>query len=337
LIIEPLEDSMNHRQLFRTPGEPEVLEWADAPLADPGAGEARLRHAAIGVNYIDVYQRSGAYPVPLPAGLGFEAAGVVEALGPGVEGIAVGQRVAYVDGPAGAYAEARNHPAGRLVPLPDSISDEVAAALIFKGLTAHMLVKRFWRSEPGAWALVHAAAGGVGLLLTRWLATMGARVVGVVSSEEKATLVEAEGATAVLVIPRGESYDQLAAQVRNLSGGQGVQVAYDGVGKDTFAASLGALAPFGVLASFGRASGSPPLVDAAELGRRGSLGLHRPSIFHHIAERTELLTAAREVFEAQAQGILRAHIHARLPLREAAQAHRLLESRSTQGSLLLIA
>jgi NADPH2:quinone reductase len=274
--------------------------------------------------------------VPLPAGLGFEAAGVVEALGPGVEGLAVGQRVACVDGPAGAYAEARNHPASRLIPLPDSVSDEVAAALIFKGLTAHMLVKRFWRAEPGHWALVHAAAGGVGLLLTRWLAGMGAHVIGVVSSEEKARLVEAEGAAAVLVIPRGTSYDQLATQVKQLTEGKGVPVAYDGVGMDTFEASLGALAPFGVLASFGRASGSPPPVDLAELGRRGSLGVHRPSIFHHIAARADLLAAAREVFEAQAQGILRVHIHERIPLCEAARAHRLLEARSTLGSLLLI-
>jgi NADPH2:quinone reductase len=327
---------MNHRLLFRAPGEPEVMEWVEALLTDPGPGEARIRHAAIGVNYIDVYQRSGAYPVPLPAGLGFEAAGVVEALGPGVEGIAVGQRVAYVDGSAGAYAEARNHPASRLVPLPDSVSDEVAAALIFKGLTAHMLVKRFWRPEPGAWALVHAAAGGVGLLLTRWLAAEGAQVIGVVSSEEKASLVKAEGAAAVLVIPRGESYDHLAAQVKKLTEGKGVRVAYDGVGRDTFEASMESLAPFGVLASFGRASGALPLVDPAELGRRGSLGLHRPSIFNHIADREDLLAAAKEVFEAYAHGILKAHIHARFPLREAAQAHRLLEARSTKGSLLLI-
>jgi NADPH2:quinone reductase len=327
---------MTHQIRFQTPGGPEVMAWTEVQLPDPGPGEARIRHTAIGVNFIDVYQRSGVYPVPLPAGLGFEAAGVVEALGPGVEGIAVGQRVAYVDGPAGAYAEARNHPASRLVPLPDSISDEVAAALIFKGLTAHMLVKRFWRSEPGAWALVHAAAGGVGLLLTRWLAKLGARVIGVVSTEEKARLVEAEGAAAVLVIARGASYDQLAVQVKQLTDGKGVQVAYDGVGKDTFEASLASLAPFGVLASFGRASGSPPPVDLAELGRRGSLGVHRPSIFHHIAARADLLAAAREVFEAQAQGILRVHIHDRIPLWEAARAHRLLESRSTLGSLLLV-
>ena len=327
---------MNHRILFHAPGGPEVLAWVAAPLADPGPGEVRIRHTAIGVNYIDVYQRSGAYPVPLPAGLGFEAAGVVEALGPGVVGVVVGQRVAYVDGPAGAYAEARNHPASRLVPLPETVSDEVAAALIFKGLTAHMLVKRFWRPEPGAWALVHAAAGGVGLLLTRWLAGEGAHVIGVVSTEAKARSVEAEGAEAVLVIPRGESYDHLASQARSLSGGKGVQVVYDGVGQDTFTASLESLAPFGVLASFGRASGALPLVDPAELGRRGSLGLHRPSIFQHIADPMALQAAAREVFDAQAQGILKAHIHDRIPLREAAEAHRLLESRSTQGALLLI-
>lgn len=327
---------MNHRLLFRSLGGPEVLEWVAAELPDPGPGEARIRHAAIGVNYIDVYQRSGAYPVPMPAGLGFEAAGVVEALGPGVKGLTVGQRVAYVDGPAGAYAEARNQPANRLVPLPDSISDEVAAALIFKGLTAHMLVKRFWRPELNPWALVHAAAGGVGLLLTRWLAAEGAQVIGVVSSEAKARTVETEGAAAVIVIPRGESYDPLAAQAKSLSGGKGVRVAYDGVGRDTFESSLASLAPFGVLASFGRASGALPLVDPAELGRRGSLGLQRPSIFHHIADPTDLQAAAKEVFDAHSQGILRAHIHARIPLQEAARAHQLLESRSTQGALLLI-
>jgi NADPH:quinone reductase len=327
---------MNHRIAFQAPGGPEVLEWVEASLADPGPGEARVRHTAIGVNYIDIYQRSGAYPVPLPATLGFEAAGVVEALGSGVTGLQVGQRVAYVDGPTGAYAEARNHPAVRLVPLPDSVSDEEAAALIFKGITAHMLVRRVWRPVAGEWALVHAAAGGVGLILTRWLAAEGARVIGVVSTREKADAVRAEGAHSVLIVPRGGSYGDLAAEVRRLTGGKGVRVAYDSVGKDTFDASLDSLASFGLLASFGRASGALPMVDPADLGRRGALALQRPSIFPHVADPLDLQAAARDLFEVHAKGIIQAHIHDRLPLREAARAHRLLESRSTQGALLLI-
>lgn len=327
---------MNHRIVYRTAGSPEVLEWVEAPLADPGPGEARIRHTAIGVNYIDVYQRSGAYAVPLPAFPGFEAAGVVEALGPGVRGLAVGQRVGYVDGPTGAYAEARNHPADRLIPLPGTISDEHAAALMFKGLTAHMLVRRVWRGGPGAFALVHAAAGGVGLILTRWLAREGARVIGVVGSPEKASVVAAEGAERVLVVPRDQGYASLAAEVRSITGDAGVQVAFDSIGKDTFEASLQSLAPFGLLASFGRSSGPLPMVDPAELGKRGSLAVQRPSIFHHIADPALLQAAAREMFEAHAEGKLAVHIHGRIPLREAARAHALLESRGTQGALLLI-
>ena len=327
---------MNHRILFRTTGGPEVLEWVEAPLPDPGPGEACIRHTAIGVNFIDVYHRSGAYPVPLPGCPGLEAAGVIEALGAGVEGLAVGQRVACVDGPIGTYAEARNHPASRLVPLPDSLSDELAAALIFKGLTTHMLVRRVWRPVPGAWVLVHAAAGGVGLILPGWLAAEGVRVIGVVSTEEKAESVRGQGAHTVLIVPRGGSYADLAAQVRQITGGLGVRVAYDSTGRDSLEASLDSLAPFGLMASFGRASGAPPPVEIADLGRRGSLALQRPSVLHHVADPQELQSAAREVFAAHAQGILRAQVHARIPLREAATAHRLLEARATQGALVLI-
>lgn len=327
---------MNHAVRFHAPGAPEVLRWEEVPLPEPGPGEVRIRHRAIGVNYIDVYHRSGAYPLPLPACPGFEAAGVVEALGPGVRGVAVGQRVAYVDGPPGAYAEARNHPEDRLVALPADLPDETVAALIFKGLTTHMLVRRVWRPEPGAWVLVHAAAGGVGLMLTHWLASEGVRVLGVVSAEAKAEAVRAEGAEAVLVVPRGAGYGDLPAEVRRLTGGRGVRVAYDSVGADTFEASRDSLAPFGLLASFGRASGPLPRVDPMDLGRRGSLALQRPSIFHHIADPEDLRAAAAEVFEAHRAGKLPVHIHARLPLREAARAHVLLESRATQGALLLI-
>ena len=327
---------MNHRIEFKATGGPEQLVLVDAPLLEPGPGEVRVRHTAIGVNYIDVYQRSGAYPVTLPAPLGFEAAGVVEALGSGATGLALGQRVATMDGPTGSYAEARNHPAARLVPLPDSISDEEAAALIFKGLTTHMLVRRVWTPVPGAWVLVHAAAGGVGLILTRWLAAEGVNAIGVVSTPDKAATVKAEGAKAVLVVPRGGSYGELAAEVRRLTDGKGVRISYDSVGKDTFEASLDSLAPFGLLASFGRASGALPLVDVAELGRRGGLALQRPSVFPHVADPAELQAAARELFAAHRAGKVRATIHARFPLSEAAQAHALLESRATQGALLLI-
>ncbi len=327
---------MNHRIAFHTTGGTEVLDWVEAPLRPPGPGEARVRNTAIGVNFIDVYHRVGLYPLPLPSGLGLEAAGVVEALGPGTSGLAVGQRVAHVDGPVGAYAEARNHPAARLVPLPDTVSDEAAAALIFKGLTTHMLVRRVWRPVPEAWVLVHAAAGGVGLILTRWLAMEGARVIGVVSTPEKAEAVKAEGAQAVIILPRGGSYPDLVPQVRDLTGGSGVRVAFDSVGRESLEASLDCLGPFGLLVSFGQASGTPPAVEISTLGRRGSLALQRPSVMHHVAAAEDLQAAALDVFEAHARGILPAHIHARLPLREAARAHQLLESRATQGSLVLI-
>lgn len=327
---------MNHQIQFQATGGPEVLAWVEAPLPEPGPGEVRIRHRAIGVNYIDIYQRSGAYPVPLPAAPGFEAAGVVEALGPGVAGLSIGQRVGYVDGPTGAYAEARNHPADRLVPLPDGVADDEAAALLFKGLTAHMLVQRVWRADRSPWVLVHAAAGGVGLILTRWLAREGAQVIGVVSREEKVRQVEAEGAQTALVVPRGGTYDGLAAEVRRATGGAGVGTVFDSVGQDTFTASLDSLAPFGLLASYGRSSGPVPPVDAAELGRRGSLAFQRPSIFHHIADPADLRAAAADLFRAQAEGKVRAHIHARLPLREAGRAHALLESRATQGAVILL-
>ncbi len=325
-----------HQIQFQTTGAPEVLRWVGSELPAPGPGEVRVRHRAIGVNFIDVYQRRGVYPVPLPATPGFEAAGVVEALGPGVEDLFPGQRVGYVDGPTGAYSEARNHPADRLIPLPDDLPDDEAAALLFKGLTAHMLVRRVWRPERGPWVLVHAAAGGVGRLLTRWLAQEGARVIGVVGSPLKVPEVQAEGAEEVLVVPAGGSYEGLAREVRRLTGELGVGTVFDSVGKASFAASLDSLAPFGLLASYGNASGPVPAVETAELGRRGSLALQRPSIFHHIADPRRLRSAAVELFEARAQDRVRACIHARFPLREAAEAHALLESRTTRGAIVLL-
>jgi len=326
---------VTHRTSLRAMGAPDVLAWEAVTLPDPGPGEVRLSQRAIGVNFIDVYHRTGAYPLPLPSGLGYEAAGVVEALGPGVTGLEVGQRVAYADGPAGAYAQARLFPAARLVPLPDAVGDEAAAALLFKGLTAHMLVRRV-RPAAGSWALVHAAAGGVGLVLTRWLAHEGVQVIGVVSSEAKAAAARRAGAAATLVAPRGSDPGLVPPQVRALTGGAGVAVVYDSVGRDTFEASLDSLAPFGLLASFGRASGPVPPVDPALLARRGSLGFQRLSVFDHVAEPASLRAAAREVFEALAAGVLEVEIHGRYPLAEAARAHAELESRASSGSLILV-
>lgn len=327
---------MNHRIQYAATGGPEVLQWVEAPLTDPGPGQARVRHTAIGVNYIDVYQRSGAYPVPLPGAPGFEAAGVIEALGEGVTGLVVGQRVAYVDGPTGAYAEARNYAAHRLVPLPEGVTDEAAAALLFKGLTTHMLIRRVWRRDNGPWALVHAAAGGVGLLLTRWLTHEGAKVIGVVSTPEKAKAVEAEGAEAVLVVARGGSYEGIPAEVKRITGGTGVGTAFDSTGKDTWEASLDSLAPFGLLAAFGRASGPQPPVELADLAKRGSLAVQRPTFFNHVATPEALRATAKDVWDAHLQGILTARIHARIPLQEAAAAHTLIESRATTGALILV-
>lgn len=326
---------MTQRILYQAYGGPDVLRSVDEPLPPPARGEVRVRHTAVGVNYIDVYERSGAYTLPLPSGIGYEAAGVVEEAGPGVDGVVPGQRVAYVDGPAGAYAEARNVTADRLVPLPDAVPDETAATLLFKGLTAHMLLRRLPLPERGSWVLVHAAAGGVGRLLTRWLAHEGARVIGVVGSEAKVPVVRGEGAEEALVVPRGD-YASLPPAVRALTSGRGVRVVYDSVGRDSFEASLASLAPFGLLANYGRASGPLPLVDAHELGRRGSIALQRPSIFHHVADPADLRAAAAEVFDAWAAGILRVHVHARVPLTDAARAHALLESRDTSGALVLI-
>ncbi|WLT31518.1 quinone oxidoreductase [Geothrix sp. PMB-07] len=327
---------MNHRISFHTIGTPNVLRWEEAPLPEPRPGEAKVRHRAIGVNYIDAYQRSGAYPVPLPAYPGFEAVGRVEALGSDTAGLQVGQRVGYVDGGAGAYSEAKNHPASRLIPLPETISDDEAAGLLFKGLTAHMLVRRVWRPQPGAWALVHAAAGGVGLVLTRWLTSEGVRVIGLVSTDEKAALAKAEGAEATLVVHRGDSYSALPNQVRQLTGRAGAAVVFDSTGRDTFESSLDSLAPFGLLVSYGRSSGPLPTFDPAELAKRGSLALQRPSIFHHVADHAILQSAAKEMFAAHAEGKLKAHIHRRLPLQEAAEAHALFESRATTGALILL-
>ncbi|MBM3974120.1 MAG: quinone oxidoreductase [Planctomycetes bacterium] len=319
-------------RIHRT-GGPEVLALDDVELAPPGRGEARVAHTAIGVNFLDCYHRSGLYPLPtLPHGLGSEAVGVIEALGDGVHGLAVGDRVAYAGGVApGSYATARNVPAWRLVPAPASVDDVTLAASLLKGLTAEFLVRRVFKIGPGHRVLVHAAAGGVGTLLCQWLRHVGATVVGVVSTAAKADAAFAAGCHQVVV--RAEA--DVADAVARFTHGRGVDVCYDSVGKDTLRESLRCLRKRGLLVSFGNASGRPDPVALAEL-QAGAFFLTRPTLHDYTSTRNELLHAAEVFGKLLAGGVLRQRVHAALPLAEAAAAHRLLESRTTTGALVLL-
>jgi NADPH2:quinone reductase len=313
-------------------GGPEVMRFEECDPGAPAAGEVQLRHIAIGLNYIDVYDRSGLYPMPLPGGLGREAAGVVVALGRRVRGFRRGDRVAYVHTQPGSYSELRNVPASRLVKLPKSVSDEQAAALMLKGLTAEYLLRRTYRVQRGEWILVHAAVGGVGLILCQWAKTLGARVIGVVGSEAKAVLARRNGCKHVLVMGR----DRIVEQVRALTGGQGVAVVYDSVGRETFMDSLDCLKPLGMMVSYGNASGPPPAISPLELSKRGSLFLTRPSLFAYIADRKDLEAAARALFRVVSSRKVKLHIGQRYALADAPQAHRDLEARKTTGSTVLL-
>jgi NADPH:quinone reductase len=317
---------------FHEHGEPEVLKVEEVDPGKPQAGEVQVRHTAIGLNYIDVYDRTGLYPGELPSGLGREAAGIVTALGRKVRGFKVGDRVAYVYSRPGAYCEIRNVPAERLVKVPRGISDEEAAALMLKGLTAHYLLRRTYRVARGESVLVHAAAGGVGLLLCQWAKSLGAKVIGVVGSDEKAELARRNGCGHVLILGR----EPLAAAVRKLTKGAGVAVVYDSVGKDTFIDSLDSVRPLGTMVTYGNASGPPPALSPIELSKRGSLFLTRPTLFDYIATRQALDTAARELFAAVKSRKVRVRIGQRYALADAAQAHRDLEGRRTTGATVLI-
>ncbi|MBV8974521.1 MAG: quinone oxidoreductase [Sinobacteraceae bacterium] len=313
-------------------GGPEVLRLEEVEPGKPARGEVQIRQTAIGVNYIDVYDRTGLYPVTLPSGLGREAAGVVSALGRGVRGLRVGERVAYVFPSSGAYCEVRNVPAERVVRVPKSISDEQAAALMLKGLTAQFLIRRTYRVARGDTILVHAAAGGVGLILCQWAKALGAAVIGVVGSEAKAELARKHGCRHVLISGR----DELVPSVRKLTRDVGVAAVYDAVGKDTFMESLDCLRRRGIMVTFGNASGPPPAISPLELSKRGSLFLTRPTLFHYIATRPELEAAARELFAAVRAKNVRIVIGQRYPLSRAADAHRDLEGRGTTGSTVLV-
>ena len=318
--------------ILRAPGGPEAMEWSEVPATRLKRNEARVRHTAIGVNFIDVYERTGLYPLPLPATLGREAAGVVEEVGRGVRSVAVGDRVAYAAPFSGSYVEVRNMPADRLVRLPPTVTDQQAAAAMLKGLTAHFLLRRTCKLRKGDTIVLHAAAGGVGLIAVQWARHLGLRVIAVVGSDAKAALAREHGAHEVIVTPR----EELAARVRELSGGKGVPVVYDSVGKDTFFASLDCLRPFGLMVSYGNASGPVPPVSLAELTRRGSLYLTRPTLFHYIATKGDLNRAARELFEVIGSGAVRIRIGQSYPLANAQAAHRDLEARRTTGSTVLI-
>ena len=316
---------------FTRTGGPEVLSLEEVALPEPKGGEAWVRQQAIGVNFIDTYHRSGLYPLPLPSGLGSEAAGVVERVGAGVTSIRVGERVAYVaSGAPAAYAEAAIVPADRLVPLPDDISDDVAAAALLKGMTAEFLIRRAFPVVAGQTVLFHAAAGGVGSIACQWLKTLGVRVIGTVGSQAKVQLAKQNGCEEVIVLGDEPFFER----VRELTAGQGVPVVYDSIGKTTFMGSLRCLAPRGMLVCFGNASGKPEPFDISLLAQNGSLYLTRPTLHSYVATREALLASANLLFQSIRDG-LRIEISQRFPLADAANAHRALESRSTTGSTLL--
>jgi NADPH2:quinone reductase len=312
-------------------GGPEVLHWESVPTPQAGPGEALIRHEAVGLNYIDVYFRNGLYKTPLPATPGMEGAGVVLAVGPGVTTLAAGDRIAYAGGPIGAYATERVIPADRLVKLPDSIDFKTGAAMMLQGMTAQYLLRRTFRVQAGQTILVHAAAGGVGLILCQWAKHLGVNVIGVVSTPEKAKLAAANGAAHTII-----GHANLAAEVKKITGGRMVPVVYDSVGKDTFAASLDCLAPLGLMASYGNASGPVPPVDISLLGAKGSLFLTRPSLSSYTATHADLLAVSEDLFAVVASGAVKIQVNQSFPLAEAAAAHRALEARQTTGSTVLL-
>jgi NADPH2:quinone reductase len=314
-------------------GGPEVLRVDRLDLADPGPGEVLVRHDAIGVNFIDTYHRSGLYPVsPLPAVLGLEAAGTVEAVGVEVREFSIGDRVAYASVPMGAYAEARLIPSHRLVHLPQAISTDAAAAAMLKGMTVQYLVRRTFPVVAGQTVLWHAAAGGVGLIACQWLRHLGVRVIGTVGSEAKAELARHHGCDHPIVYTR----EDFVGRVRELTQGRGVPVVYDSVGRSTMAGSLQCLAPRGLLVSFGNASGKPEPIDLGLLGAQGSAFMTRPSLMDYTKSREELVASATALFDVMANGAVAVQVSRRWPLSEAADAHRALEARRTTGSCLLV-
>jgi NADPH2:quinone reductase len=317
---------------FHRNGGPEVMQWESVDVGEPGAGEARVRHTAIGVNYIDTYHCSGLYKLALPSGLGTEGAGIVEAVGPGVSDVRPGDRVAYSGGPLGAYSEVRVMPADRLVKLPDGVSDKVAATLMLKGLTVQYLFRQTFPLKGGETILFHAAAGGIGLIACQWARALGVTMIGTVGSDEKAALAKANGCTHTIVYTR----ENFVERVKQLTGGKGVPVVYDGVGKDTFPASLDCLSPRGMFVSFGNASGPIAAFDILLLAQKGSLYATRPTLATYTASRAAVLAMSEEMFSLVQEGKLSNEARQTYALKDAAQAHRDLQSRKTTGSTILL-
>lgn len=314
-------------------GGPEVLRWEEVDVPEPGPGQILVRHTAVGLNFIDVYFRSGVYSGPeLPFTPGLEAAGVVEAVGADVSDLSPGERVAYAGPPIGAYAERRVMPADRVVRIPEGIDDRTAAGMMLKGMTAQYLLRRTYRVQPGETILFHAAAGGVGLIACQWAQDLGVEVIGTVGSEEKAELARAHGCAHPIVYTK----DDFVERVKEITAGKGVPVVYDAVGKDTFERSLACLQRRGMLVSFGQSSGKVAPLDVTLLSAKGSLYLTRPTIMHYIAEREELVQSASELFDVVRRGAVEIAVNQTFPLAEAAEAHRALEGRRTTGSSVLI-
>ena len=317
---------------FHKTGGPEVIQYEDITLDAPGPGEVRLRHTAIGVNYLDTYYRSGAYPLPLPSGLGSEAAGVVEAVGEGVTTLKVGDRVAYGAGPIGSYSQARNMPANRLSKLPDTISDETAAAMMLKGMTVRYLLRETYKVKAGETILWHAVAGGVGLIAVQWAKHLGVRVIGTTSSPEKAALAKSMGCDEVI----NYTSENVAERVRELTDGKGVPVVYDGVGQATLNASLDSLSPFGLLVNFGSASGPVTGFDTGILAAKGSLYLTRPGLNTYVDSDEALQANVADLFDVVGSGAVRIEVNQTYPLADAVKAHQDLEGRKTTGSTILL-
>ena len=313
-------------------GGPEVMKLVDVEVGPPGPGQVRVRQTAIGLNYIDTYHRSGLYPLQFPSGLGLEAAGVVEEVGEGVTSLKPGDRIAYGTGPIGAYADIRNLPANRLVRLPAAISDETAAGMMLKGMTARYLLRATYVVKPGDTILLHAAAGGVGLIMSQWAKALGATVIGTVGSDAKAAIARAHGCDHVI----NYSTEDTVKRVRELTGGKGVPVVYDGVGKDTLMISLDCLSPRGLLVSFGNASGAVPPLDLLLLSAKGSLYVTRPTLNTYTASDADLQQTAQDLVDVVASGKVKIPVNQRHALADVVQAHRDLESRRTTGTTVLL-
>jgi len=317
---------------FHQTGGPEVLQWESVAVGEPGPGEARVRHAAVGLNYIDTYHRSGLYKLPLPSGIGLEGVGVVEAVGPGVTDIGKGDRVGYSGGPPGAYAEVRVMPADKLVKIPDGVSDRSAATLMLKGLTVQYLFRQTFPLKGGETILFHAAAGGVGLIACQWARALGVTMIGTVGSDEKAALAKASGCAHTIVYTREKFVDR----VKEITGGKGVSVVYDSIGKDTFPASLDCLKTRGLFVSFGSSSGPIAAFDIGLLAQKGALYATRPSLASYATTRPQLLAMAEEMFGLVKAGKIVNEARQTYTLKDAAQAHRDLEGRKTTGATLLL-